>query len=71
MKFKDQKVEVSMSDYLDKTIQTFPEAITGSAASPALDHLFKVRDESKAKYLHKEQAVVFHHSMSQLLFLTN
>ena len=59
-----------MFDYLDETIQEFPKAITGSAVSPAPGHLFMVRDESKAKYLPEEQAISFHHSVAQLLFLT-
>ena len=59
-----------MFDYLDKVIQEFPKAITGSAASPAPCHLFKVRDKSEAEYLHKEQAIAFHHFASQLLSLT-
>ena len=70
MEFKDQKVEVSMFEYLDKLIKEFPELITGSAASPAADYLFQVRDETEAKYLTEEQAVAFHHVVAQLLFLT-
>ena len=69
MDFKDQKVKVLMFDYLDKMIQEFPKAITGAAASPASDHLFKVRDEIEAKYLPEEQATSFHHFVTQLLFL--
>ena len=65
MEFKDQKVEVSMFDDLDKIIQEFPELITGLATSPAADHLFRVRDETEAKYLPGEQAVVFHHVVAQ------
>ena len=70
MDFKDQKVKVSMFDYLDRMIQEFPKAITGSAASHESDHLFKVRDESNAKYLPEEQAIAFHHFVAQLLFRT-
>ena len=39
MEFKDQKVKLSMFDYLKKIIQEFPESITGLAASPTVDHL--------------------------------
>ena len=39
IEFKNQKVEVSMFDYLDKMIQEFPEVITGSASSHVSDLL--------------------------------
>ncbi len=35
------------------------------------DHLFTVRDKSLAKPLSEEQARAFHHTMAQLLFLSN
>ena len=36
---------------------------------PAADHLFKVRDEKEAKPLEEERALVFHHTVAQLLFM--
>jgi hypothetical protein len=38
--------------------------------SPAMDHLFTVRDKSLAKPLLEEQARAFHHASAQLLFLS-
>ena len=36
------KLKISMVPFLKKIIDDFPEAITGSVATPAADHLFKV-----------------------------
>ena len=40
-----------MIKYTGKILRTLPEKIVGSAASPAAEHLFKVRDEKEAKCL--------------------
>ena len=61
--------KVSMIPYIDKIHEDFPEVISKSAPAPHTDNLFKIRDESEAKYLPEEQAVLFHHSVAQLLFL--
>ena len=68
MEVKDQKVKISMFDYLNKIIQEFPELINGPAASLTVDHLFRVRDKTEAKYLSEEQTVAFHHAVAQLVF---
>ena len=61
--------KVSMIPYIDKIHEDFPEFIDKSAPAPHNDYLFKVRDEDEAKFLPEEQAVLFHHSVAQLLFL--
>jgi hypothetical protein len=61
--------QVSMIPYVDKIHEDFPEAIEKSAPSPHTDYLFKIRDEDEAVYLPEAQAVLFHHSVAQLLFL--
>ena len=43
--------------------------ITGKAATPAADHLFSVRDADEAKYPPEENAIAFHHTTAQLIFL--
>ena len=53
----------------NKIIEDFPEEITGVSATPAADHLFKVREDGKK--LNKEQADIFHHTVYQLLFAAN
>jgi hypothetical protein len=68
--FSDRdKVKINMTKYLSKVIANFAEEIIGKAATPAGDHLFKVRDEGWK--LNEEQADAFHHSVYQLLFAVN
>jgi hypothetical protein len=57
-----------MDDYIHKVIQEFPEQITGSAPSPAADHLYQICDASQAKPLDEQRALAFHHTVAQLLF---
>jgi hypothetical protein len=65
----DGIVQVSMITYTSKILTNFPEPITTSCATPAADHLFTIRKESKAKFLPQAQAQAFHHTVAQLLFL--
>jgi hypothetical protein len=58
-----------MITYLKNVIAEFPEMIMGKAATPAADHLFKIRDEKETKPLEEERALVFHHTVAQLLFM--
>ena len=58
-----------MCKYLSSIIADFPEQITGVSATPAADHLFKVREDGKK--LNEEQADAFHHTVYQLLFAAN
>jgi hypothetical protein len=70
MEFNDDgTLEASMITYLKNVISEFPEVITGKSATPAADHLFTIRDEKEAKPLDKEQALAFHHTVAQLLFM--
>jgi len=65
----DGALEVSMIDYLKNVINDFPELIKGRAATPAHDKLFVIRDENEARKLNEEQALAFHHTVAQLLFM--
>ncbi len=65
----DGVVQVSMIAYTSKVILDFPKSITTSCTSPAGDHLFTIPDAAKAKFLPKEQAQAFNHTVAQLLFL--
>ncbi len=70
MKFNDDgMLDTSMIRYLKNVISEFPEVITGKAATSAADHLFAIRDKKEAHPLEKEQALTFHHSVTQLLFM--
>jgi len=65
------KVMVTMIEYIKNIIKDFPEEIVGTKTSPATDHLFTVmRDPSLVKVLPEEQAMAFHRTMAQLLFLS-
>jgi hypothetical protein len=62
-------LDVLMVNYLKNVIAEFTEMITGKAAMPADDHLFTVRDKKEARALKEERALVFHHTVAQLLFM--
>ncbi len=64
-----REVQINMCKYLSKVIEDFPEEIMGVSATPAADHLFKVREDGRK--LSKEQVDVFHHIVYQLLFAAN
>jgi hypothetical protein len=64
------KVIVTMMEYVKNIINDFPEEIVGTKTSPAADHLFTVRDLSLVKVLPEEQAMAFHRTTAQLLFLS-
>lgn len=59
-----------MVGFLKRTINDFPEAISGRATSPAAEHLFMVREDGSRKLLDEERARAFHHAVAQLLFVT-
>ncbi len=66
----DSTLDVLMVNYLKSVIAEFPEMITGKAATPAADHLFTIRDEKEARVLKEERALIFHHTVAQLLFMS-
>jgi hypothetical protein len=71
MEFNDDgTLDVLMIPYLKNVIADFPELIVGKAATPAADHLFFIRDEKEARPLEEERALVFHHTVAQLLFMS-
>jgi hypothetical protein len=63
------EVKINMMQYISKVIEAFPEKIVGKAATPAGDHLFKLREDGQK--LDEEQADAFHHTVHQLLFAAN
>ena len=62
-------LQVSMIKYLKKVLANFPELIHSTSTSLAADHLFDIRDEGESWALPEEQAVAFHRTVGQLLFL--
>jgi hypothetical protein len=63
-------VSFDMIPYITKVITDFPERIMGVASSSAADHLFKIRPPNEARILPESQAIAFHHTAAQLLFLS-
>ena len=64
------KVGISMIKYLDKILKGFLEELGASAATPAAEHLFQVRNDSEAEFLSEDKAQECHHITAQLLFLS-
>ncbi len=59
-----------MIPYLNKVITEFPEKITGVASTPAADHLFQIHPPTKSRILPESQAIAYHHTTAQFLFLS-
>ena len=57
-----------MIPYIDSIIKDFPELIEKVSPTPAADYLFKVQEED-ARPLGEDQAMAFHQTVAQLLFL--
>ena len=67
-------VKMSMIKQIQRASDDFPDEIGKSSSTSASDHLFQVRDpketEKMGKWLPEEQAVHFHHTVAQLLFIS-
>jgi hypothetical protein len=63
-------VKIEMTPYITKIVTAFPENIMGVQSTPAADHLFNIRPDTKARPLPEEQARAYHHTTAQLLFLS-
>ena len=69
--FSTPKVlKIGMIKYIKKVLEEFPEEIKSVAATHAAEHLFELCEENKDKLLPEEQALAFHHTTAQLLFLS-
>ncbi len=66
---EDGKLNGSMINYLKEAIKGFPEQIVGRAATPAGERWFDMQDNKEAIPLEEEQAIAFHHTTTQLLFM--
>ena len=65
----DEKFEVTMKEYLNESIEAFPEEIVKSARTPAKGDLFS-EDEGENKVILKDdEAEVFHHIVAKLLYV--
>jgi hypothetical protein len=61
------EVKVTMVDYLKRVITEFPEIITGTASSPAVERLFTIRPEGESVLLEEKQAIYVYHCVAQLI----
>ena len=68
---KKGKVSIAMHKYLDNIRVEFPGQLGAIVTLPAADHLFQVRPYDKAQKLPEPQAVAFHHTTAQLIFLSS
>ena len=59
-----------MIKYVKKIIDAFSEEINSTSNLPALDHPFQIKEESEAMVISEEQAVEFHNTVAQLLFMS-
>eukprot|EP00957_Ditylum_brightwellii_P183562 13982156-Ditylum_brightwellii.AAC.1 len=59
-----------MIKYIKKIHEEFPVEIKSVAATPAAEHLFELCEDNRDKLLPEEQALAFHHTAAQLLFLS-
>eukprot|EP00804_Cyclotella_cryptica_P005428 CCRYP_002970-RB/>CCRYP_002970-RB protein AED:0.29 eAED:0.29 QI:0/-1/0/1/-1/0/1/0/340 len=62
--------QVDMSHYVKEILDGFSEKITKTSVTPHSDTLFTVKDDETAIYLPEEQAMQFHRTTAQLLFLS-
>ena len=67
---KRGEVQVSMIHCIHTFIEEFPEEISTVALSPALNHLFQVRDKEDTVPLNEEKNTAFEYCVAQLLFLS-
>ena len=63
------KVIFSMIDYIKKILDNIPEDIKGESSTPSAHHLFYIVEDSSKLY--QADADLFHHFVSQLLYLSN
>jgi hypothetical protein len=54
------KVNITMKDYINDIIDSLPDDMTGTASTPATNHLSEVNDLNP-EYLTEENAVKFHY----------
>merc|ERR1711966_605417 len=67
---KDGKVTISMIKCLFQILEEFIDEITKTSVTLSADYLFKIREKCDAAQLPEELAVIFHHTVAQLLFVS-
>ena len=65
------KVQMSMKKYIQNVLDEAPSEFSGTAPTPAANHLFEIETRtSNIQLLSAEQKETFHHITAQLLFLS-
>ena len=64
---KQGNIIIEMKKYVHNMINTFPEKLTSTAATPAAHHLFNVHDN--VSKLDNKKATIFHTITAKVLFL--
>jgi hypothetical protein len=59
------KVKIGQIKYTRKMIDEFPKPITYSAATPATDYLYTIRNPTEAKPLDASRKTAFVHTVAQ------
>ena len=59
-----------MITHITKIIEEFQNKISGPAATSAAEYLFNIRSTMKSQKLTEELATIFHHVVTQLLFVS-
>eukprot|EP00804_Cyclotella_cryptica_P030969 CCRYP_013562-RB/>CCRYP_013562-RB protein AED:0.42 eAED:0.03 QI:0/-1/0/1/-1/0/1/0/310 len=62
--------QVDMCQYVREIIDGFPEQIVKTSPTPHSDNLFTVKEDDSAEFLPEEDAMQFHRTTAQLLFLS-
>ena len=63
------EVSISMKDYVLDILNEAPSKMSGVAATPAMQNLFKVNNENGVP-LNNKWKQLFHHIVMQLLYLS-
>eukprot|EP00804_Cyclotella_cryptica_P002489 CCRYP_018085-RG/>CCRYP_018085-RG protein AED:0.29 eAED:0.29 QI:0/-1/0/1/-1/1/1/0/626 len=62
--------KVDMCEYVREIIDGFPEEITKTSPTPHSDGLFTIKEDESAEVLSEDDAMQFHRTTAQLLFLS-
>ena len=67
---KKGKISFSMIKYLYKVLEDFIEDIRNLSVTPAVDYLFKIREDTEQMKIPEELAIIFYTTVAQLLFVS-
>ena len=67
---KDGKVTTSMIKYLFQILNEFIDEITKTSVTPSANYLFKFCEKCDTAQLPEDLAVIFNHTVAQLLFVS-